>query len=86
MAIVKISLPDKLKDYIEERVNEGGYRTTSGYFRDLVREDQKREAKERLEMLLLAGLDSPATEWTKADEDHVQDAVRAKLAEKRSYP
>ena len=67
MAIVNISLPDPMKQYIEERISEGGYSTTSEYFRDLVREDQKRRAQEKLEALLLAGLDSPAKELTPED-------------------
>ncbi len=58
MAIVNISLPDQMKDYIEERIRQGGYSTTSEYFRDLVRDDQKRMAQERLEALLLEGLES----------------------------
>ncbi len=58
MAIVNISLPDPMKQYIEERISEGGYSTTSEYFRDLVREDQKRRAQEKLEALLLEGLES----------------------------
>jgi antitoxin ParD1/3/4 len=58
MAIVNISLPDKMKEFIDERVNEGRFSSASEYFRDLVREDQKRKAQERLEALLLEGLDS----------------------------
>ena len=58
MAVFNISLPDPMKAYVEERISEGGYRTTSDYFRDLVREDQKRRAEEKLETLLLEGLDS----------------------------
>ena len=83
MAIVNISLPDQMKHYIEERISEGGYNTTSEYFRDLVREDQKRQAEERLETLLLRGLESPATEWTKDDVAHFKNAVRERLATKR---
>lgn len=58
MAIVNISVPDKMKEYIDERVGEGRFSSTSEYFRDLVREDQKRRAQERLEALLLEGIDS----------------------------
>ena len=36
MATMNISLPDPLKDYVEARVLEEGYATTSEYFRDLV--------------------------------------------------
>jgi antitoxin ParD1/3/4 len=83
MAIVNISLPDQMKQYVEERINEGGYNTTSEYFRDLIREDQKRRAEERLETLLLRGLESPASAWTKDDVDHIKKAVRERLAAKQ---
>jgi antitoxin ParD1/3/4 len=83
MAIVNISLPDQMKQYIEERLSEGGYNTTSEYFRDLIREDQKRRVQERLETLMLRGLESPASEWTKDDVDHIKNAVRERLAEKQ---
>ena len=58
MAVVNISLPDQMKSYIDERLNEGRFSSTSEYFRDLVREDQNRRAQERLEALLLQGLES----------------------------
>lgn len=58
MAVVNISLPDQMKTYIDERLGEGRFSSTSEYFRDLVREDQKRRAQERLEKLLLEGLES----------------------------
>jgi antitoxin ParD1/3/4 len=65
MATMNISLPDPLREFVEERVTEGGYSTASEYFRDLIREDQKRRAREKLEALLLEGLDSgPPTEVT----------------------
>jgi antitoxin ParD1/3/4 len=86
MAIVNISLPDQMKRYIEARISEGGYNTTSEYFRDLVREDQKRQAEERLETLLLQGLESPAREWTKEDVDHIKNSVRERLAAKTQTP
>ena len=86
MAIVNISLPDQMRQYIDERINEGAYHTTSEYFRDLIREDQKRRAEERLEALLIRGLESPASEWTKDDVDHVKKAVRERLAAKQKNP
>ena len=58
MAVVNISLPDQMKNFIDERLDEGRFSSTSEYFRDLVREDQKRRAQERLETLLLQGLES----------------------------
>ena len=58
MASLNISLPQSLRDYVEDRVSEGGYSTPSEYVRELVRLDQKRRADEKLEALLLEGLNS----------------------------
>ena len=52
------SFDELLKEYMDERVNEEHYSTLSDYIRALVREDQKRYAEERLEKLLLEGLES----------------------------
>lgn len=61
MTNVNVSLPETLKEYIEEQVTHGGYGTTSEYLRELIREDKKRKAQERLEPLLLDGLESGDT-------------------------
>jgi antitoxin ParD1/3/4 len=58
MASLHISLPKVMKDYVESRVQEGGFSTPSEYMRALVREDQKRKAEEKLEGLLLEGIQS----------------------------
>ncbi|GAB4363866.1 MAG: type II toxin-antitoxin system ParD family antitoxin [Bryobacter sp.] len=58
MTSLNISLPQILKDFVEQQVEKGGYSTPSEYIRELLREDQKRRAEERLEALLLAGLNS----------------------------
>ncbi len=58
MASLNISLPQSLKDYVEGRVKTSGYSTPSEYVRELLRQDQKRCAEEKLEELLLDGLNS----------------------------
>ena len=55
---MNIALPDNLKDYVIGRVTEGGYTSASEYVRELIRSDQKQKAQERLESLLLEGLES----------------------------
>jgi len=55
---MNISLPDEMKAFVEEQVQQGGYSTASEYLRVLIRDAQKQAAKERLEKLLLEGLDS----------------------------
>jgi antitoxin ParD1/3/4 len=56
MTTLNISLPDVMRDFIERQVAQGGYRTASEYIRALVQEAQKREAREKVETLLLEGL------------------------------
>jgi antitoxin ParD1/3/4 len=55
---MNITLPEPMRDFIEEQIASGSYGTASEYVRALIREDQKRKAQERLEALLLEGLDS----------------------------
>lgn len=56
MSTMNISLPEELKDFVEEQVKRG-YGTSSEYVRELIREDQDRL---RLRALLLAGAASPS--------------------------
>lgn len=58
MATMNISLPDHMKIFIEQELDKGGYMTASEYFRHLVREEQRRRAQEKLEALLLEGIQS----------------------------
>jgi antitoxin ParD1/3/4 len=55
MGTMNISLPDALKSFVEERVSEGGYGSTSEYMRELVRRELDRT---RLRELLLEGATS----------------------------
>jgi antitoxin ParD1/3/4 len=52
MSTMNISLPEALKSFVDERVSEGGYGTSSEYVRELIRKDQDRL---QLRGLLLAG-------------------------------
>lgn len=68
METMNISLPDNLKGFVDSRVKTGGYSSVSEYVRELVREDQKRQTQENLEVLLLEATRSgPGREVTKAD-------------------
>jgi antitoxin ParD1/3/4 len=55
---LNVALPKTLEAFVEERVAEGGYRSPGDYVSALIREDQERRAREKLDRLLLAGLDS----------------------------
>lgn len=56
MGTMNISLPDALKAFVEEKVAEGGYSTSSEYVRELIRREQDRST---LRGLLLEGASSP---------------------------
>lgn len=42
MATMTISLPEPMKEWIEARIKQGDYASTSDYIRDLVRRDRAR--------------------------------------------
>jgi antitoxin ParD1/3/4 len=58
METMNIALPDSMKHFVQDRVSEGGYSSVSEYVRELIRADQRRKAEERIDALLLEGLDS----------------------------
>lgn len=47
-----------MKNWIDAQVARAGYGTTSEYFRQLVREDQRRQLREEIDAKLLAALES----------------------------
>lgn len=83
MQSMNISLPEPLKQFVDLQIASGRYSSASEYVRELIREDERRRAAERLELLLLQGLESPASEWTQGDLDHIKNAVRERLAAKQ---
>jgi len=81
---INISLPDAMRTYVEEQVANGGYSTLSEYFRELIRQDQKRKANERLEAMLLEGLDSgTATPMSDRDWSEIRQTVRQRIAKRQ---
>jgi antitoxin ParD1/3/4 len=59
MTTMNISLPDSLKDFVDEQVNQRGYGTSSEYVRELIRKEQERL---QLRDLLLEGATSAPSE------------------------
>ena len=84
MKSMNISLPESMRTYVEEQVASGGYGSASEYFRELVRLDKKRKATERVEAMLLEGLNSGnVTSMTDEDWEDVRQAVREKLGKRK---
>lgn len=81
MSTMNISLPDALKNFVDEQVSHRGYGTSSEYVRDLIRKDQDRQ---HLHNLLMAGASSKPTQPTNTTYfDGLRDKVR-KTAKSRS--
>jgi antitoxin ParD1/3/4 len=73
MSTMNISLPESLKEFVDQQVHERGYGTSSEYVRELIRKDHDRQ---HLRSLLLAGASSPP--GVEADQSYFQ-TLRAGL-------
>lgn len=81
MDTMNVALPPEMKDFVRDAVDAGGYSSVSEYIRDLIRQEQKRQAETKLATLLLEGLDSgPMSEVSNQDWDRLRDRLKARLA------
>ena len=65
MATMNVSLPDKMKQWVEDQVQTGRYGNASDYVRDLVRRDQERaDARDEFERLVEEGIASGVSDLT----------------------
>jgi antitoxin ParD1/3/4 len=78
MQTMNISLPDQLKEFVDNQIGSGRYSSVSEYVRELIREDEKRKAQERLESMLMEGMKSGSpSEMSRKDWDDIRkEAVK----------
>ena len=57
MTSMNVSLPEQLRSFVSERV-AGRFGSASEYVRELIRDDQRRAEQEKLQALLIQGLES----------------------------
>jgi antitoxin ParD1/3/4 len=68
MTTMNISLPDEMKAFVETEMTQEGYASASEYLRALIRDAQKRKAKQALEAKFREAMESgPATPMTHDD-------------------
>lgn len=79
MQSMNISLPEPLKQFVDGQIAEGRYSSVSEYMRELIRADEKRKAEDRLEAMLLEGLNSAETELSPADWNDIRKEALAKV-------
>lgn len=76
MSTINVSLPLRLRKYVQQQVRRGGYGTTSEFFRELLRDHRNGHAHPQLERLLLEGIDSgPARPMRTKDWDDIRERV-----------
>ena len=80
MATMNISLPDELKQFVDQQVAEHAYGSSSEYLRELIR---KQRDAEKLRGLLLDGANSgPATAMEPDFFDTMRKRARDRAADK----
>ena len=69
MATMNVSLPDQMKDWVEDRIDNAQFANTSDYVRHLIRRDQERQqAIAEMQAEIDKGLESGITEGFDFDE------------------
>ena len=76
---MNISLPEPLKEFVKQRVQEQHYSNPSDYIRALIRDDQKKQAQEKLEKMLLDGMQSGSRVLSKEDLQALKSEMMASL-------
>ena len=84
MAQMNISIPDKLKAWVESRVADGCFSSSSDYLRDLVRQDQRQQMQlEHLRSEIQAGIDSGISDVDPFEQiEGLRQRARAELAKR----
>ena len=76
MATMNVSLPDKMKEWVEAQARTGRYGNASDYVRDLIRKDQEDETYRRyLQQAINEGLKSEVVDYSR--DELVRDMRRS---------
>jgi len=85
MTTMNISLPDEMKVFVEAQMAHEGYASASEYLRALIRDAQKRRAKQELEAKFREAIESgPATPMTREDWRSIEHEALERLAREQS--
>ena len=84
MDTMNIALPENMKQFVRQQVAKGGYSSVSEYIRELIRTDEKENARAALESEILKGLQSgDSTPMTDQDWREIRGEVRKRHARRR---
>jgi antitoxin ParD1/3/4 len=76
MATMNVSLPDPMKDWVEDQVKTGHYSNASDYVRDLIRRDQ--EYQDKRETLIKALITGEKSGTSKRNIEEIWRGVKAR--------
>jgi len=80
---LNISLPEDMREWVDQQVKGGGYATVSEFFRELVREERRRQVRAEVETKLLQAVNSgESTPITLEFFDELRKKARERVARK----
>lgn len=77
METMNISLPEPLKQFVDEQMAGGRYSSVSEYIRELIRADERRKAEDQFEAFLLEGMEGDPVV---VDEQYWKDVTERGIA------
>jgi antitoxin ParD1/3/4 len=84
MTTMNISLPEEMKAFVEAQMTAEGYASASESLRALIRNDQKRRAKQALEAKFREAIESRSTTpMTREDWDTLESRVWERVRQER---
>lgn len=83
MESMNVTLPTLLKKFVDDRIAAGSFSTPSDYIRQLIRDDQEREARRAIERQVLEGIESGSTSMTEDDWEELRQEIEAKAAKRK---
>lgn len=85
MATMNISLPDKMKEWVESRVGSGEFSNASDFVRDLIRREQKKqEFFAYIQQAVDEGIASGFSETTVDEILHEMEAASEAVASRKT--
>jgi antitoxin ParD1/3/4 len=80
MITMNVSVPEDVQAFLEDQMRREGYSSAGDYVVALVRDAQRRRAKQELEAKLLEGLQGQSVEMTAEDWDSIESEACEGLA------
>lgn len=71
-----VSIRSDVQPYLDATIAEGSYESADDYVSDLILQDARRKAREKLEAMLLEGLNSETVPWTDETLEQIRGEAR----------